>query len=429
MKIITRSTSWTAIPILLLLSFPIWSYPKVSGLLDTTVYTYSTENEELSGTESSYRIHEGVILDIDFSERFSFHTNNRITYRTNELEDSEQLDLNLYYGYLDCQMGTTTMQVGRIMDVNNLIFTCYDGARVQHGFTLSKHRFTVDLYGGLMVNDDYLEDEKYPYGFNSFDYRNLFIEQRQGDYIGGAKANVLARGIGIFSIDYQMIYNDSALAEQYVSCDFDTLFSKRIKFYGYGTFDLIEPSPSNTMVASRIQVVESLSVILEHEYYRPVYIKDSYFWSYFKPYGSQEVSALLIYAITPAMIADVRYGKILYDGDDETGDEISGSFEHRGFFDFSMKVTTEYITGPEGDRLTAQIFLKRRIFKLDALAGGGVVYYSEDELDSFSTAYFAILGADMKALENVMLSATGEYYNNPNYTYDLRGLFSVKYIF
>jgi hypothetical protein len=414
----------------ILISSAVWSYPKVSGLFDTTVYSYSTENEDLSGTESSYRIHEGIILDIDFSEKFGFHTNNRITYRTNELEDSEQLDLNLYYGYLDYQMGTTALQIGRIMDVNNLVFTCYDGARVQHGFTFSKHRFTVDLYGGLMVNDDYLEDEKYPYGFNSFDYRNLLIEQRQGDYIGGAKANVLARGIGIFSIDYQMIYNDSALAEQYVSCDFDTLFSKRIKFYGYGTFDLIEPSPSNTLVASRIQVIDSLSVILEHEYYRPVYIKDSYFWSYFKPYGSQEVSAMLIYTITQAIIVDMRYGKILYDGDDETGDEISGSFEHRGLYDFSIKATAEYITGPEGDRITAQMFLRRRIFKLDALAGGGVVYYNEDELaESFDRAYFAILGADMKALDNVILSATGEYYSNPNYTYDLRGLFSAKYLF
>jgi hypothetical protein len=412
-----------------LISSAVWSYPKVSGLLDTTVYTYSTENEDLSGTESSYRMHEGIILDLDFSDKFSFHTNNRITYRTNDLEDSEQLDLNLYYGYLDYQMDRTILQVGRIMDVNNLIFTCYDGTCVQHGFSFSKYRFTVDLYGGLMVNDDYLEDEKYPYGFNSFDYRNLFIEQRQGDYIGGAKANVIARGIGIFSVDYQMIYNDSALAEQYVSCDFDTLFSKRIKFYGYGTFDLIEPSPSNTLVASRIQIVDSLSVILEHEYYRPVYIKDSYFWSYFKPYGSQELSALLVYAITQAMIVDVRYGKILYDGDEETGDEISASFEHRGFYELSMKATTEYITGPEGDRITAQVFLKRRIFKLDALAGGGVVNYNEGEPDSFTTAYFAMVGADMKALENVVLSATGEYYNNPEYTYDLRGLFSVKYLF
>jgi hypothetical protein len=227
-----------------------------------------------------------------------------------------------------------------------------------------------------------------------------------------------------------MLYNEGALAEQYASFDFDTLFSKRVKFYGYGTYDLIEPSPANVLAAAQVNPLDSLSLIVEYEYLRPVYIKDSFFWSYFEPYGSQEVSALIIYSITPAMILDLKYGRIFYEADGEQGDEVSGSFEHRGLFGFGVKLTGEYYTGPEGDRTIAQTVIKRRISLLTILAGGGMVLYYEDErANSYSQAYFALLGADMNILTRLLLSATGEYYNNPKYAYDVRGLISVKYLF
>ncbi len=415
----------------ILLNASLWSFPKISGFSDTSFYIYGTENEDLSGTETYYRGHESIVLDIDFSQKLSFHTNNRVTYRSNTYEDEEQVDLNLFYGYIDYQASDKLgLQCGRIMDVSNLSYTYYDGGNIEYRMNVSKNRFTLDVYGGLIVNDDYLEDENYPYGFNSFDYRNFLIEQRTGDYLGGTKVNLFSRGIGIFTLNYQMLYNEGALAEQYASFDFDTLFSRRVKFYGYGTYDLIEPSPANMLAAAQVNPLDSLSLIMEYEYIRPVYIKDSYFWSYFEPYGSQEVSALIIYSITPAMILDLKYGRIFYEADGKQGDEVSGSFEHRELFGFGVKLTGEYITGPEGERALAQIVLKRKISLLNILAGGGTIFYYEDELaSSYSQAYFALLGADMNILTRLLLSATGEYYNNPKYAYDVRGLISAKYLF
>ena len=49
--------------------------------------------------------------------------------------------------------------------------------------------------------------------------------------------------------------------------------------------------------------------------------------------------------------------------------------------------------------------------------------------DNFNKGYFATLGADMNILKNLIFSATGEYYNNPKYYYDLRGILSLEYLF
>ncbi len=445
-KLSTSIINKIIIPLIVIINFAAFSSPKYSGSLDTTVYTYSSEKEDLSGTEPSTKVYEKILLNINFSDDIVFHTNNRIAYRTSKNEDPEQWDFNLFYGFLDYTITDDfNIKIGRIMDINSLVYSFYDGSNIEYKFNFSKHKFTVDIYGGLTVNDDYLEDENETYGFNSFDYRNLYIEQRYGDYIGGAKANYLANGIGILNIDYQVIYNDNSLAEQYLSLDFDTLFSKKIILYGYGTFDLVDKTAANSLAAGQINPIDFLSVLIEHEYYRPVYIKDSFFWSYFEPYGNQELSGTLIFYISKLMTFDIKYGKIFYDSSDDCGDEVTGNFEHRGLYQFGIRLNGDYITGPEGDKITGQVILKRRFFNIDAIGGGGAVVYDEDKVvlsastDDLSKGilvhtrspigYFATLGAEMEIFDDIILTADGEYYNNRKYSYDLRGIFSLKYIF
>lgn len=446
------------IPFVFAMYNPLFSLPNINGSLDTTVYIYSSENEDFTGTETKSKISETLFLNADLYKNLSFHTNNRFNYWTAENDNPDRYEINLYYGYVDyAPLENFNTQLGRIMDLNSLMYSIYDGANFEFLFNIFDTKLTLDIYGGLVVNDDYLENDD-PYGNNSFDYRNIFnfdkvsnyrdllMKERKGDYICGTKADFLLKNIGIFAVEYQSTYNQYDLAEQYVSLDFDTLFSKKIVLYGYGVIDLIDKKPSNTLAAAQYNYSDFLSVILEHEYFRPVYIKDSYFWSYFEPYGYQQASGTFIFNISKLLKVDIKYGKIIYDAESKTGDEYSANITHRNIYGFTVNLNGDYYTGPEGDQILSEATLNKRISIFDLFAGGGIIYYSDKNLshtldtdyfsknyreikNSFNDGYYGSLEAEMNILKNLIFSATGEYYNNPKYYYDLRGILSLKYIF
>jgi len=403
---------------------------KFSGVSDTSAYMYPTENEDLTGTETNWRFQQGVLFDVEFTDTFGFHLNSRLIYRTNEYENPEQLAFNCYYGYFQYAFTEKlVMQMGRIMDAGNLALTYFDGANLEYGLSMFKQDFTFNLYGGMLVNDDYLDEDSIA-GFNSFDFKNFFIKQRAGDYTAGMKTNCHIKDIAFVGVDYQTLFNGGSLVEQYISLDFDTLFSKKIRFYGYGTFDLIEGLPSNTLAATQINAVDKLSVIIEHEYYRPVYPRDSYFWNYFIPYGNQEISCMMVYSLTEYVTADIRYGIILYEAEGTPGHEVSAGFEHGSLYNTRIKVNGEYIFGPEGDKITLMTVLNRRFFIIDAIAGGGIVFYQDGEGgDTYDAGIYGMGGAEASIIRDLLLSVTMEYYHNPKYNYDLRGIFSLKYFF
>ncbi len=218
----------SAIPVLLMPSFPVIGAPQVTGLLDTSIYLYSANNSDLTAAATAYRIGETLLFDININPQLSFHFNNRFLYRSEEYEDDKQLDLNFYYGFFQYILNQKlSLQAGRLMDVNHQAYIFFDGISAQYTWQRTKVRWKFELYGGLNVNDDYLEDDKNIYGLNAFDYRNYFVEQRKGDYVSGGKANLVWIGKVIFSLDYQMNTNDGKAAEQYISLDFDTTFSPK----------------------------------------------------------------------------------------------------------------------------------------------------------------------------------------------------------
>ncbi|MFC1669573.1 hypothetical protein ACFL20_04220 [Spirochaetota bacterium] len=416
---------------ILIYSAPLWSYPTVSGFSDTSVYVYSSERDDLGGTQTKARIHEGVMLNVDFMKQLSFHTFNRITVRTDTNENPDMWDLNIYYGYLEYDFSKDLIfQFGRIMDISNLAFTFYDGVNLEYKLKFSNHKANLFTYVGFVVNDDYLEHENSIHDFSSFDYRSLFTKQRNGDYTTGAKANIFLNKLGIIALDYQVLFNENKLAEQYVNFNFDTFFSKMIRAYGYVNIDTIDNLPSNSHIAVRINPLDKFSYIFEYEYSRPVFLKDSFFWAYFIPYGAHSLNNIFLYIINKDMTVDFQYSALLYDATDESGHEISTKFIHRDIFDFTLKFYFGFLTGPEGHKIKTQVFGARRIWIIDAIAGFGAVFYSDDEeLNSFSQSYYLSLGARSRIMKSLVLSFNSEFYANPKYYYDTRMVFSVKYLF
>ncbi len=432
--------SISALVLVMLADISGFSKPKISGSVDTSAYTYSTVKEDFSGTDTNYKLYESILLDVKFNDKLSIHTSDRIAYRGLEIEkdaneDPEKLDLNIYYGYVNYKLNNKlNFQVGRIMGINNLVYTYFDGLNVNFRTMVKENKLTFDLYGGLLINDDYLEDEKDPdniNGFNSFDVRNFYIEQRVGDYIAGVKTNLYAKKIGMFSLDYQMTMNESKVAEQYVSIDFDTTFSKKIKAYGFGSFDLIEKTPSNTLAGVRGMFIKWISFAVEHEYYRPVFIKDSFFWKYFEPLGHQAINGIVMFFFSPIMTLDLKYSRLIYDSENGQGNEADATFEIRDILGFGIMVNGNYLSGPEGDKMTGIGIVKRRFFNLiDISGGGGVVYFEEDTVTgTMAKAYVARAGLGLRLFNKLIISGDFEYFNNPKYLYDIRSLISVKYIF
>ena len=424
------------------------SSPKVSGSVDVTASIYKSEKPSIYQTAMFWKAFGSLNLDVDFNDSVSLHTNGRISYISNKAESPRQWHYDLYFLYVDAQLPQGfAIQAGRILDIKNLVYTYYDGLNLQYSNKVSdKFTVTVDAYGGIVVKDDYLEKENKNLDFinptwgyyltkrkyiNSHDVQNLASQQRSGDYLGGAKASFLANDIGIFNVDYQAIFNKSKLAEHYVSLDFDTFFSKIVQIYGYGTFDLIGKLPSKTLLAVKITPVQLVSIVVEHEYYRPVFMKDSFWDTHFEKYANHEAVARLIFAISDKMTADLKYGRIFYAGAHKQGNEVAVNFEHRDLAKMALRVGADYINGPDGDRLTARAMLSRRVHMFDFLVGGGISLVGEDQLffNGFRPAPFATAGVDITPCKGLIMTANGEYSMDNKFKYNIKGLFSVKYLF
>lgn len=409
------------------------SKASIEGSLETTGNFYSSHNEYYNRTRTEYRVYENVAFDATFNENWFFRFNSRAAYQTQKGGSGGNWLFNFFYGYLDFESDKFAMQLGRIMDFDNLVYLYFDGINLEGKIPIGEHRLTLDVYGGFVVKDDYVEEYHNPWmlrTFNSIDYRNIFISQRSGDYVAGCKLELLASAAGIFGAEYQLIFNGGRLAEQYVSLNFETLFSKKFKLNGYGTLDLVEKLPSNTLLAMQIIPLDLLTIVFEHEYYRPVFIKNSYFWVYFEPYGNQQATARLIFLISKLLTFDVKYGAIMYDSTPKVGNEISLNLEHRDIAKFGLRVNAEMIIGPEGNLITVQAMVKRKIFVFDLLAGGGVQFYNDESVTKgLSPGYFATIGADISIIKSLVLSATGDFSGNEDYRYNVRGNLSLKYLF
>jgi hypothetical protein len=417
-----------------LLAVPAWAEPTIEGTLETGGYVYTPRPYDFAGTGATqYRIYENVSFDATFNSNWSFHFNSRFGYQSQNREAPNGVILNFYYGYVEYDSDRFDFQFGRIMDFTNLVYLYFDGARVQGKGKVGNNKLTLDVYGGMIVRDDYLEEYGNPYvlrTFNSTDYRSLFISQRLGDYVAGASFTLQAPKAAIFGADYQIVFNRNALAEHYASLNLETVFSKKFKLYGYGTLDLVALLPSNTLAAIQIDPVDAFSLILSHEYYRPVFLRNSYFWTYFKPYGNQDVSATFIFPISKPLTLDLKYGAIFYDSTTEVGQELAASIENRNINRFGVKAEANFITGPEGNLVTLQLMLRRRIVMVGLVAGGGIEFYNDKKLtDGYSRGYFATLGADIEIVKQVILALNGECSGNQQTRYDIRGTFSLKYSF
>jgi len=56
-----------------------------------------------------------------------------------------------------------------------------------------------------------------------------------------------------------------------------------------------------------------------------VFLKNTYFWVYFKPYGNQDVNAKLIFFLSKLLTFDVKYGVIMYESVTAVGNELSAA--------------------------------------------------------------------------------------------------------
>jgi hypothetical protein len=419
--------------LLFIMAAPALAGPAIEGSLDTVANVYSSHDQYYNRTRTECRAYENAAFDATFNDNWAFRFNSRFLYETQKRDASGNWIFNFFYGYLDFSSDKFKMQLGRIMDFNNLVFLYFDGINLEGIIKIAEHKLTLDVYGGFIVKDDYLDDYRNPWmlrSFNSTDYRNIFISQRIGDYVTGFKAEFLANKIGIFGVEYQLIFNHNVLAEHYASINFETSFSKKFKLYGYGTLDLVELLPANTLLAMQIDPVKKVSIVIEHEYYRPVFLKDSYFWIYFKPYGNQDVCARVIYMPSDKLSLDFKYALILYNTNESIGNELSFRLEHRNLAGFGLKCSADFILGPEGNLITIQAMIKRPINMIELLAGAGVEFYNDRGVGKgMDHGYFATLGTDIKIARPVVLSATGEFASNKDYAYNIRANVSLKYLF
>src|SRR4030042_1588853 len=173
-----RGIVLASVPLILIRRVPSGAAPTIEGSLETGGYVYSPQQYGFAGTGTEYRIYENVAFDAAFNDNWSFHFDSRAGYQSQKREAPDHWILNLYYSYLEYRSDSFGFQFGRIMDFNNLIYLYFDGCLLTNTITISGSKLILDLYGGVIVKDDYLKEYRNDLSFRPFssvDYRNLFI--------------------------------------------------------------------------------------------------------------------------------------------------------------------------------------------------------------------------------------------------------------
>ncbi len=137
-----------------------------------------------------------------------------------------------------------------------------------------------------------------------------------------------------------------------------------------------------------------------------------------------------MYFFTNMIIFDLKYGYLLYAAEKSAGHEISSSLEHRWLRGFQLKLSSDYVSGPEGKKFAIETVIRRRILILDIILGSGLVWYNDvDEIKLWQRAIYTTIGLRMRASNRIVLSANVDYFNNPRFDFDLRSILSLRYQF
>ncbi|MDH5719205.1 MAG: hypothetical protein OEZ13_01160 [Spirochaetia bacterium] len=412
--------------------YPIYS----EGALQTVVHTYSSGkvNSETGEPYSdlSARVEQSIFLD--FGNRsldgMSFHTNNKISYRTEKNGMLEQFYYNLYYAYFDRKEDKLHWQAGRIFSINSFSLTHYDGLNIEYEILKN---LTIGAYGGFIVHDDYIENVEEKKRYNSFDYRTIFLDERGGDNIEGARVSYIDSEYGGYQLDYQIVQDSGKIAEHYISSNIDTtVFLNMFQFYSYVLFDFEEMLPASALSGLKILPENYLVFILEHEYYRPVFLSDSFWAKTFDPYDTNEGRFKTVTMIDDYFNISLSYGAIFYQVEKKKpAHSVQLLLNHYNLSKFNLKFLTEYVNSVLGDQLKSQFQLMRDFDYVIASFGGGMIFYQEDidKKPLSSKGFFLDLGLKRKLYKVVELSLFAEAYNNFKYDFDLRGIFAVKYKF
>ncbi|MES0489425.1 MAG: hypothetical protein ABUK01_05490 [Leptospirales bacterium] len=410
----------------------LWAKPVLRGGLDTTFYGASAENPGFTKSNFNGIFHQNAHAKIYDPEKNkgSFNVNTRISYQTYSFEGMDPLDVQLFYGYFEYQFTDNFgMRIGRLIDFQNLGLTYFDGASFE--FKIPKANLDFHIYGGYILNDDYILKEAEISSLSSLDYRNMVLPQREGDYIEGVDVSYKLPKVAILNLEWQARQNNAAMAEHYLSADLETVtYLKILKTYAYGVFDLIDLMPAQTLEGFQISVTESLHLFLEHEYFRPVFLQDSY-WSMFPPLANNEVRAKLLYLLSKYFSVEAGYGGIFYAPEkSEIGHSVFLSLIHNRLAGFKVRLDTEYITGPLDNRFRNMLLLTKDLKFLFLILGGGLEYYNVDEYHTgYKTAYFLSGGGEIRFSKKFDTTLLVEYYSNPRYVYNVKGLIKGRYRF
>ncbi|MDH5716598.1 MAG: hypothetical protein OEZ22_03055 [Spirochaetia bacterium] len=426
------------------------SFIYAEGALQTVIHTYSvgTVDPQTDKTKSklSARVDQNIFLD--FGNRavdgMSFHTNNRVSYTTEKNGEIDQFYYEMFYTYFDRKDGKLHWQAGRIFNVNSFSMNNYDGFNISYNII---DDLTLGVFAGFIVKDDYVESLDKEQRFNSFDYRNFFIDERGGDIIEGFRANYASKVFGTYQLEYQASQNFYRLVEHYVSIDADTpLFYNIFQFYGYGLFDLEAGLPAGAIAGFNIMPLDYLYFDLEYEYYRPVFLSDS-FWALFETFSSHEGRLKTTGKINSYFYVSLAYGALIFPKPDQkksTGEQhtitqeaesmghsVELSVKHYNFYKFGFNFLTEYLKSPLGDNLKTMFEVNRDFNYVKIILGGGAIFYQAEYNDPIFSkkGFFGTLGAERTFFKSLNLNGYMEFYNNFKYDFDLRGIVSITYNF
>jgi len=402
------------------------------GSLDTTFYAATIEEPSFTGSHFNGILLQSFAGALSGEQKGSpgLYVNTRLSYQSAPFPGVDPLAANLFYGYGEYSFSPMlTARLGRVMLFQTMGVTGFDGGSLSFSFFDSFLEFQI--YGGLIVNDEYVIDEESYFQLSSQDYRMIVQGERLGDHVEGGELFWKIKKAGVMQFEWQAGHNATELVEHTLTFGFnsDKLFSF-LEFNGFGVFNLLEKDARESYEGLRFYISKKINLQVEHRFFRPVFLPGSY-WTIFTPVPGNDLRGRAQFILSRYLIIDGGYGFVAYDKKEEPLTHIVFlSIVHKYLFTLEVRFDTEFIDAPDDKRFRALLIGTKKWRYIDLTAGAGVERFRAVQYgEGLHNGYFATFGFQSPLGRRFKVSAMGEYYSNPMYQYNIKGLFKGSYRF
>ena len=301
------------------------------------VQKYVQDKErEIRLVHNAYQLFRFSVLNLG-SPNASFVLDGRLAQR-NDANQPEFVVQRLFYKHVDLFPHVDEIIIGRELAARAAGLTNFDGASAKLGFGA----FYFYLYGGLLLDDDYMHKEQdpclewptrtacvfgddflpedYEHKWRASDIRNFSSKERQGDTLVAGSLGMKAKK-GAFELDVQKKTDAQAVTEELGGLNFLFRPLNTLELYGNARANLLEGERYSAL-AGLVYRRERWKFVPEYEYYRPNF-KEGSLWENFHTFARSAYRFKTYRYLTRKFRMLAAVGKIYYLDDNSKSDTLT----------------------------------------------------------------------------------------------------------